>query len=71
MLSGIISAIIALKELATLVKDLFGLYRKARKEKWLKDGRELVKNINAIKTDTDRRKLAKRLVRHTRNLKRG
>jgi len=70
MLSGILSAIIALKELATLIRDLIGLYRKAQKEKWLKDGRELVKNIKAVETDKGRRKLAKELVKHTRNLKR-
>ena len=53
-------------EIFNLVKEGVSLYKKARREGWLQEGKEITKSIREAKSDADRKKLVKALAKHTR-----
>ena len=55
------------KELLGLLKQAFALIRKAKREGWIEDGKEITKKVMDAKTDEERRKLVKKLAGHTRD----
>lgn len=65
MLTQILAILKGFFEVIGLVKEVIGLVRKAKKEGWIQDGRELSHAIKNAKTNEERRELVKRLSDHS------
>ena len=63
-MSNLAVALKALLDVFLLVKQLLTLYKQAKREGWLDEGRELAKSITEAKTDEERRDLVRRLSQH-------
>ena len=53
-----------IKEIVGLIKELVTFFAKARREGWIKEGKDLAVKINQAKTDQDRKKLVLALARY-------
>lgn len=63
-LAGVIAAIRGLMELVVLLKEALALYKQAKKEGWIQEGREIAARIKGAKTDEERKKLVRELAGH-------
>ena len=57
------AAIKAAMEVVNLVKNLFALYRRAKREGWLNDAAVVLEKVKTAKTDEERRELARELAK--------
>jgi hypothetical protein len=64
---NIIGILTLIKEFLGLLKTGFELYRKARKENWLKEAKEITNAIATAKTPEQRQELARKLSEHLRS----
>lgn len=67
-MASLLSAIAALIELINLLKGVVVLYRDAKREGWLEEGRELAKAISGAKTNDERKELVRRLSDYRKSL---
>jgi hypothetical protein len=65
-MTKILAFLASIVEMWTLVKGVIGLYRRAKKEGWLNEGKEVTYAIGKAKTPEKRRDLAKSLAGHIR-----
>ena len=64
----VLAAIKAVLEIFNLVKEAVKLYKQAKREGWIQDGREIAKKIKDADSDDKRRELVKDLAKHTRSV---
>lgn len=62
---GFLAFLTSLKDLFMLVKEVVGLYQKARNEGWLEEGKQLADNIKKAQTDEERKLLVRHLSKWT------
>ena len=67
-MANLLSALAALLEIINLLKGVVLLYRDAKREGWLEEGRELAKAINGAKTNDERKELVRRLADYRKSL---
>lgn len=64
MLSTISAALVILKEFFTIGYKLWNLFKEAKRNGWITEGRTLSSYISEAKTDEERAALARRLFNH-------
>lgn len=62
---GFLAFLTSLKDLFMLVKEVVGLYQKARLEGWIEEGKTLAENIKKAQTDEERKALVRHLSKWT------
>ncbi len=62
-MAAISAAIAAALEIVKLAKDLFVLYRRARREGWLSEATIVLEKVKTAKTDDERRELVRELAK--------
>jgi hypothetical protein len=67
-MANVLSALAALLEIINLLKGVVLLYRDAKREGWLEEGRELAKAINGAKTNDERKELVRKLADYRKSL---
>jgi len=61
MISKILAALGTIKEIISLFKSAWALYKKAQTENWIKDGKAITKKITDAETPKERRAIVKKL----------
>ena len=67
-MANLLSALAALLEIINLLKGVVLLYRDAKREGWLEEGREIAKAINGAKTNDERKELVRKLSDYRKSL---
>jgi len=68
MITKILSVFTVIKEVISLFKGAYKMWRTAKREGWIKDGKELAYRIQNAKDDEARRLLVRKLRDHRRDL---
>lgn len=67
-MSQVIAALAAIKEIIDVVKSIFKLYKEAKREGWINEGKELTKKVENAKTPQERKKLVSDMLDHINGL---
>jgi hypothetical protein len=68
VMKGIPALISGIRDLIGLAGQAMALVNKAKREGWIQEGKEITKKITEAETDEERRKLAKSVADHIRDM---